>query len=496
MGKPQILIIGGGVAGLSTGIYGQLNGFKTQILEMHSIPGGQCTAWNRKGYKFDFCLHWLIGTKDTVFNKIWKDTNVLNENVKIVDTEIHTMLKDEKYGDFVIYTDVDRWQEYLLKMAPEDKKGIRKMCRQMKMGSRVAPFQNAPGSRKPMDYIKALLKMRMLLFVLGRYASMSAKDYFKKMEFKNPKLIYFLNKLYGEKDFSALVVVMMLGWFHAKNAGYLLGGSLAIAQRMANRYQKLGGELLLQKRVSKILVENNRAIGVQLADGSALYADIVVSAADGHTTLYEMLEGKYLTPQLENAYKNWELFSSFVQLSFGINEKIESEANVVFYYTEKFSFGSIDVSSGYSISNQTAKDPTLNPAGKTVLIIKFDCPWEQWENLTHEEYDKVKDLIREKCIELLESQYPGIRNKIEVVDISTPKTLVKFTGVWKGAYEGFLPTGNMVKKTLDSTIPQLKSFYMAGQWLFPGGGLPPSAQSGQWVIQQICKENKIKFQVG
>jgi phytoene desaturase len=495
MEKNKVLIIGGGIAGLSTGIYGQLNGFSTQILEMHSIPGGQCTAWNRKGYKFDYCLHWLIGTKDTIFNEIWKETNVISENVKIVDAEIHTMLKDEKWGDFIIYTNIDKWQEYLLKMAPEDEKGIRKMCRQMKMGARVVPFKNAPGTRKALDYIKALLKMRLLLFVLGRYANMSAKTYFKKMNFKNPKLTYFLNKLYGENDFSALIVVMMLGWFHSKNAGYLLGGSLAIAQRMADRYQKLGGELLLQNRVQKILVENNYAVGVELADGKVLKADYVISAADGHSTLYEMLEGRYLTPQLKNAYANWEVFSPFVQIAFGVNDKLTSEANVIFYYKEKFNIGNIEVIKGYSILNQTAKDPTLSPEGKTVLILRFDCSWKQWENLTKEEHSKIKELIKEKGISILETHYPGISSKIEVVDITTPITSVKYTGVWKGAYEGFMPTGNMIKKTLNNTIPQLKSFYMAGQWLFPGGGLPPSAQSGKWVVQQICKERKKKFVV-
>jgi phytoene dehydrogenase-like protein len=495
MDKKKVLIIGGGVAGLSAGIYGQLNGFETKILEMHFIPGGQCTAWNRKGYRFDYCLHWLIGTKDTAFNNIWKETNVINDNVKIVDSEIHTMLNDDKWGDFIIYTNIDKWQEYLLEMAPEDEKGIRKMCRQMKMGERVYPFENAPGLRKATDYIKALLKMRSLLFILSRYAKMPAKTLFKELKFKNPKLIYFLNKLYGEQDFSALVVIMMLGWFHAKNAGYLLGGSLAIAQRMADRYHKLGGDLLLQNRVKRILVENNHAVGVELADGTVINADYIISAADGHSTLYDMLEGKYLTPQLENAYKNWEVFSPFVQIAFGVNDKISSDASVIFYYKDNFSIGPVKLKNGYSILNQTEKDPTLSPKGKTVLILRFDCSWDQWENMTKEEHSGIKEMIREKGMNLLEKHYPGISQKVEVVDVSTPVTSVKFTGVWKGAYEGFLPTGNMVKKTLNNTIPQLKSFYMAGQWLFPGGGIPPAAQSGKWVIQQICKERKVKFRV-
>jgi len=66
----KVIIIGGGVAGLSAGIYGQLNGYDTEILEMHTLPGGQCTAWKRKGYTFDYCIHWLVGTSSGPFHDI------------------------------------------------------------------------------------------------------------------------------------------------------------------------------------------------------------------------------------------------------------------------------------------------------------------------------------------------------------------------------------------------------------------------------------------
>lgn len=60
MGK-SIIIIGAGMGGLATGIYGQRNGFTTTIFEFHSLPGGQCTSWKRKGYVFDGCLHHFGG---------------------------------------------------------------------------------------------------------------------------------------------------------------------------------------------------------------------------------------------------------------------------------------------------------------------------------------------------------------------------------------------------------------------------------------------------
>ncbi len=58
----SVIIIGAGFAGLSAGIYAQMNGYRTQIFEMHDLPGGLCTAWKRKGYTIDGCIHWLVGS--------------------------------------------------------------------------------------------------------------------------------------------------------------------------------------------------------------------------------------------------------------------------------------------------------------------------------------------------------------------------------------------------------------------------------------------------
>ena len=71
MSEKSIIIIGAGIAGLSTGCYGQMNGYGTQIFELHDKPGGLCTSWKRKGYTFDGCIHWLVGTSsDTAFHRV------------------------------------------------------------------------------------------------------------------------------------------------------------------------------------------------------------------------------------------------------------------------------------------------------------------------------------------------------------------------------------------------------------------------------------------
>lgn len=60
--EKSIIIIGAGIVSLSTGCYGQMNGYRTQIFGMHTTPDGVCTTWKRKGYKIDGCIHWLTGS--------------------------------------------------------------------------------------------------------------------------------------------------------------------------------------------------------------------------------------------------------------------------------------------------------------------------------------------------------------------------------------------------------------------------------------------------
>ena len=73
----SIIIIGAGFAGLAAGIYARLNGYNATIFEMHNLPGGLCTSWKRKGYTFDCCIHWLVGSSpDSGMHDMWEETGV------------------------------------------------------------------------------------------------------------------------------------------------------------------------------------------------------------------------------------------------------------------------------------------------------------------------------------------------------------------------------------------------------------------------------------
>jgi len=492
--KKKVVIIGGGVAGLSAGVYSRLNGFDTEIIEMHSVTGGQCTAWDRKGYRFDYCLHWLVGTRMGPFHDIWNETGVLNSDIKIVDHEVHTKMFDEKGREFILYTNLDRWEKFLCEMAPEDKDRIKRMCNDMRKSAFLQPFSDPPGLRNPLVSFFSLFKMMPVMMLFAKYGRMDCKAYFKKLGFTNKTLIDFFDGIYGSRDFSALAFIMMFAWFNQKNAGYLIGGSLPMAQRMTDRFISLGGKMTTKARVKEIVVEDNTARGVILEDGTQINADYVISAADGYATIYGMLKGQYLTKKIIHAYNNWELFTPIVQVSFGIKRKIETDIPVETWLVKDRMIGRTKTIHGYSVMNYS-HDATMAPEGKTVLVMRFDSPWEHWKDLKGEEYKKEKEQIKADAIAILESIYPGITVDIEACDVATPLTDVKYTGVWKGSYEGFMPSSKNLMDNLPPFIKGLKNFYMAGQWLFPGGGLPPAGQSGKWAIQYICRDEKRKFRV-
>lgn len=488
----KVVIIGGGIAGLSAGIYATMNGFDTEIIEMNAIAGGQCTAWDRKGYRFDYCLHWLVGTSKGAFHQIWKETNVINNETEIIDHEIHSRILDNDGNEFIIYSNIDRWEKYLIELAPEDKVSIQRMCTDMRKSAFLEPLALAPELRSPLDYIKTFPKMLPVFNVIRKFGRMTCREYFDKLNFKSNRIKTIFFAMYGNRDFSALAFIFMLGWYNQKNAGYIKGGSYPLAQRMVEKFQKLGGTLSYKKKVEKVIVENNIAKGILLSDGSAIPADYVISAADGYSTIFNMLDAKYISKEVDFAYKNWELFTPIVQVSFGINKMIPSEAPIIINISKDKMIGKTKLENGYSVMNYSF-DTTMAPEGKTTIVLRYDSPWKLWETMEAEEYKAEKMQIEQDATACLEKEYPGISEFIEVIDVATPKTDVRYTGVKDGAYEGFMPSKDNMMKSLKMQLPNLQNFYMAGQWLFPGGGLPPSAQTGKWVVQLICKKEKQRF---
>jgi phytoene dehydrogenase-like protein len=250
-----------------------------------------------------------------------------------------------------------------------------------------------------------------------------------------------------------------------------------------------------QARVEKVLVEASRAVGVRLADGTEHRADLVISAADGRTTIFDMLEAKYLDDKIRSYYDEWPIFQPIIQISLGVARDFTSEPHsVVIPLDEPINVGG--EARRWLRLNHYCYDPTMTPQNKSVLTVPFlNNNYAYWKKLyeDRERYKAEKQGLADAVIDRLEKRYPGIRGQVEVVDVATPVTYERYTGNWQGSYMGWATTTETMGKSMSRTIPGLSNFYMAGQWVFFNGGVPGALTSGRHVMQVICKQDKRPF---
>jgi phytoene dehydrogenase-like protein len=142
-------------------------------------------------------------------------------------------------------------------------------------------------------------------------------------------------------------------------------------------------------------------------------------------------------------------------------------------------------------------DPSFAPEGRTTLEVMFESDFSYWQELSqdHACYKAEKEKIAVAVVSALNKRFPGLSNQIEMWDVATPTTFYRYTGNWQGSFEGFLMTPENMNLRMKKTLPGLDNFYMVGQWVMPGGGLPSGLMSGNHVVQVLCKRDKRKFKV-
>jgi phytoene dehydrogenase-like protein len=498
-----------GIAGLSAGCYGQMNGYRTQIFEMHTTPGGVCTTWKRKGYKIDGCIHWLTGSDPgNSFYPLWEELGVVQGRT-MIDHEEYARVEGRDGQVLIVYSDINRLEQHMKELAPEDKDVIEEFAQAIRDCIHFPmPVDKAPELYSPIDGLKIMLKMRPYLKLWRKWGKVTIQDVAQR--FKNPFLrqaFPLIFNLRNPPDFPIMGVLMTLAWMDQQTAGYPVGGSLELARTIEHRYLALGGEIHYKSRVAKILVEadpsgrGDRAVGVRLADGVASLkehrSDLVISASDGHATIFDMLDGKYINDKIQGYYDKLPLYSPLIYIGLGIARSFEevppTVTGVDYPLDEPITIGGQERKrSSVQIYNF---DPSLAPAGKTFVRVMFASDYEYWKKLKQdpERYKAEKEQIADKVVAALDQRFPGLAAQVEMRDVATPMTWERYTGNWRGSFQGWLETTKTLRMRMSKTLPGLENFYMAGQWVEPGGSIPTAVMSGRNVTQIICKKDKRKF---
>ena len=213
-------------------------------------------------------------------------------------------------------------------------------------------------------------------------------------------------------------------------------------QLIADNYRKLGGEIRFDSRVERIVVKNGRAAGLKLQNGEAIDADIVISAADGHSTAFELLGDQYLEDRTRKRFKTLKPFPSYVMVSFGVAREFAGEPELLAILLDRLLHIDSETELGVASYRIFNYDPTLAPQGKTAIVSFIPTyDYDYWARLratSPERYAEEKRRIASGIIDVFEARYPGSREKIEVVDVATRPlcTGTRITGkeAWKDGF--------------------------------------------------------------
>ncbi len=494
MPSKSMIIVGAGVAGLCTGIYGQMNGYQTHIFEKENNSGGLLTTWKRKGYLIDLCIHWLVGSGPGIFlNRYWNEIGLLDAH-QFYHHDCYEVYQGSDGRRLTLYCDPDRLEQHMLDLAPGDAAAIREFISGMRFGRDFNPPDLEKYEAGFWGWMKTIMGMMPKVKDLQKWQNVTIGQL--AAGFKDPLLRDGINFML-EPDFSALYAFTTLGFVTKKQAGYPIGGSQPIVNTLENRYQQLGGNIEFRTTVKKIIVQNNVAVGIQLEDGREEYADVVISAVDGFTTIYNHLDGKYLDRKIQDRYASWKPTRPFMYASFGVamefpDVPVAAEANLFELETPVMIAGKQQTNIGLRFHQI---DQNFAPSGKTVFSAAIRTDYDYWKPLATDrhKYEQEKEKVKLSFIKALEQIWPGITAKIEMCDLVTPLTFERYTNNLQGSISGWSLIPKQAGVNIPKTLPGLNNFWMVGQWVYPGGGLPAGVITAREVIWRQCRKDKKKF---
>jgi phytoene dehydrogenase-like protein len=499
MPEKSVIIIGAGVAGLAAGCYARLNGYRAIVFELHDLPGGLCTAWERRGYTFDGCIHYLFGSGEgQPFYDMWLELGAVQDR-PMIDHDEYQRITDGT-DTLTVHTDPDLLQRHMLELSPEDASLIKPFCDGIR---RFTKFDMSAMYRKPrtimnaMDYRDLGMAMLPYLMPVMKWSTMSAGEFAKK--FKNPFLRKAIPQIFSWDEAPVMMGMSLLAYMHTRNAGFPVGGSLEFARAIEKRFLDLGGEIHYKAQVEKILVENDRAVGVRLYNDEVHRADYVMSACDGRNTIFHMLDGAYTDRRIRKMYDGHLSTHSMMQVSLGVKRDMSAEPHWVTHLLDEPVLVAGEPRREIGVKHYCF-DRSLAPGGKSVVEVIVRSDYSYWQRIYGRRlYDNEQSQVSGIIVDHLEGWFPGIKKDIEFVDEATPLSYERYTGNWLGSTCGWLMTTKtmpMLIKGVPKTLHGLGHFYMAGQWVEPGGSLPLAAASGRNVVQLICHEDGKTFTAG
>jgi phytoene dehydrogenase-like protein len=492
----RVVVIGAGLGGLSAAAHLAKNGFRVDVFERHNTPGGYATSFVRGGYEFEASLHELSGigpehNRGPCY-RLLEGCDVARRVQFLPIRNLYTSL----FPDFraTVPAGWGEAEEAFCKQFPRERKGIHRLM--SFMHSMFEEMKMLMGEIHPLDIVTFPVRGSHVIRSAGLTVS-QAMD----REISDPGLKALFCNIWGYYGLPPSRLSLAL--FLVGNASYfeygpyhVKGTSQALSNAFVASIEEHGGTVHLRNGVRKIEVSGERVSGVITQRGDTVPADWIVSNANPIHCCYELIGREHVPPAYLKALARGHIgistFNAYMGLDcpgedLGLTEHeffVNDDYDLDEHYRTMFR---IEKQKYWVITNYNASDPEFSPPGTSVVVITALQDYDSWSRVPPERYVETKNQMADKMINAADRVFPGLKDHIAVLEISTPLTNMRYSNNPGGSMIGFDydVTSSPIFR-LGNRGP-LGGLYFANAWVRIGGGFEPCITSGYLASAEITK---------
>ncbi|MEH2336689.1 carotenoid isomerase [Nostoc sp.] len=486
------IVIGSGIGGLVTATQLAAKGAKVLVLERYLIPGGSAGYFERQGYRFDVGASMIFGLgQNGTTNLLTRALSAVNVSQEAIadPVQIHYHLPQG------LNLKVDRvYEKFLQNLTAHfrhEEQGIRRFYDECQKVFKCLNSMDLLSLEEPRYLLRVFFQHPLACLGLVKYLPQNAGD-FARRYIKDPQLLKFIDmECYCwsvvPSDMTPMINAgMVFSDRHYGGVNYPKGGVGQIAQKLVEGLEKAGGKIQYQARVTKILTEQGKAVGVQLANGKLYRGKRIVSNATRWDTFEQLLPAEEMPYNEKKWQQNYQKSPSFLSLHIGVKESVLPAGSECHHILLEDWEKMTAAEGTLFVSIPTLLDPDLAPSGYHI-IHAFTPHWiDDWQELSVSEYEAKKEEAAWRIIDRLEKIFPGLDAGLDYLEVGTPRTHRRFLGREDGTY-GPIPRRKLwglLKMPFNRTaIPGL---YCVGDSTFPGQGLNAVAFSGFACAHRIA----------
>lgn len=493
----DVIIIGSGISGLTAASLLAKRKLKVCVIEAQYKPGGSCGIFKRNDVVFEQGAAMIYGFNARGFSPHRFVFNALEESIDIIK---HDELYAINFGEhrIVFHQDIDMFIEELAKVFPKEKENFKRFYKELSNQYMKIIAENpafiSPDAMKKEKGLKSLLKHPIEYIRFLGYMNKNTKSVLKKY-FKDENVFNLFDKLTSTycytnvEETPAILSSVMFVDNHFGGSYYPAGSTLNLVGKLEKVIEENNGQMIYNTEVEEIIVEDNKATKVSLDNGKVISANYIVNSGNVWNLYNKLLKNnaseeiKIWANSLEPAYPSVVLFAlvkeeaipkGTLPIEMLIGDKTKLDENEVTVYIL-----SID-------------DKTLCKNGYHT-IMAIGPTFEEWpkgfkNNYNTDKYREMKKIEKNRLLEILEKRFPGFKENLCHVEISTPTTLNRYVLKEGGSVAGpKQKLGQHMLKRLKAKS-EINNLFNCGESTVMGTGTPAVTISGISVANLILRE--------